>query len=245
MTYRRPRRPSWSTRSREAWTSWLSSRPSRSCWSWRSCRPSWPWKSWTSGDTRCAVRSWRSLLPCGTRSDNNGTAGWDTSSTSRAFRSCWTGFSGWTFGKGGIDYDITVNSKWPAFYRRHFRIHTLEWKSMHLDDSNFTEIYLNWYQHQQASIASDICSEPNTLRTYNLSYGGLHFLRIYASPVSMIYTVEPVLWWRHQMELFSALPALCVGNSSVTGEFPAQRPVTRSFDVFFDLRLNEQLSKQS
>ena len=28
-------------------------------------------------------------------------------------------------------------------------------------------------------------------------------------------------------------------------EFPAQRPVTRSFDVFFDLRPNERLSKQS
>ena len=33
------------------------------------------------------------------------------------------------------------------------------------------------------------------------------------------------------METFSALLALCVGNSQVTGEFPAQRPVTRSFDV--------------
>ena len=31
----------------------------------------------------------------------------------------------------------------------------------------------------------------------------------------------------------------------VTGEFPTQRPVTRSFDVFFDLHLNKQLSKQS
>ena len=30
-----------------------------------------------------------------------------------------------------------------------------------------------------------------------------------------------------------------------TGEFPAQRPVTRSFDIFFDLRLNNRLSKQS
>ena len=45
-------------------------------------------------------------------------------------------------------------------------------------------------------------------------------------------------WWRHQMEAFSALLALCTGNSRVTGEFTAQRPVTRSFDVFFDLRLN-------
>ena len=35
------------------------------------------------------------------------------------------------------------------------------------------------------------------------------------------------------METFSALLAICAGNSPVTGEFPAQRPVTRSFDVFF------------
>ena len=52
-------------------------------------------------------------------------------------------------------------------------------------------------------------------------------------------------WWRHEMETFSALLALYAGNSPVTGEFPAQRPVTRSFGVFFDLRLNKQLSKQS
>ena len=52
-------------------------------------------------------------------------------------------------------------------------------------------------------------------------------------------------WWRHQMETFSALLAFCAGNSPVTGEFPAQRPVTRSFDIFFDLCLNRRLSKQS
>ena len=51
-------------------------------------------------------------------------------------------------------------------------------------------------------------------------------------------------WWRHQMETFSALLAICAGNSPVLGEFPTQRPVTRSFDVFFDLRLNKRLSKQ-
>ena len=45
------------------------------------------------------------------------------------------------------------------------------------------------------------------------------------------------------MEAFSALLAICAGNSPVTGEFPAQRPVTRSFDVYFDLRLNKRLSK--
>ena len=51
-------------------------------------------------------------------------------------------------------------------------------------------------------------------------------------------------WWRHQMETFSALLAICAGNSPVPGEFPAQRPVTRSFDVLFDPGLNKQLSKQ-
>ena len=35
------------------------------------------------------------------------------------------------------------------------------------------------------------------------------------------------------MEAFSALLAICAGNSPVTGEFHAQMPVTRSFDVFF------------
>ena len=47
------------------------------------------------------------------------------------------------------------------------------------------------------------------------------------------------------METFSMLLAICAGNSPGTGEFPAQRPVTQSFDVFFDLRLNKRLSKQS
>ena len=63
-------------------------------------------------------------------------------------------------------------------------------------------------------------------------------------------------WWRHQMETFFALLALYEGNSPVTGEPPpppppppththTQRPVTQSFDVFFDLCLNKRLGKPS
>ena len=63
---------------------------------------------------------------------------------------------------------------------------------------------------------------------------------------AILYMVRSfVAWWRHQMETFSALLVICAGNSPVPGEFPTQRPVTRSFDVFFDLRLNKRLSKQS
>ena len=39
------------------------------------------------------------------------------------------------------------------------------------------------------------------------------------------------------MEKFSALLAICAGNLPVSSEFPAQRTVTRSFDVFFNLHL--------
>ena len=46
------------------------------------------------------------------------------------------------------------------------------------------------------------------------------------------------------MEAFCALLVICAGNPPVTGEFPTQRPVKRSFDVFFDLRLNKLLSKR-
>ena len=66
---------------------------------------------------------------------------------------------------------------------------------------------------------------------------------ISGATVSLVYFIAP--WWRHQMETYSALLAICAGNSPVTGEFPAQRPVTRSFNVFFDLCLIKRMSKQS
>ena len=46
------------------------------------------------------------------------------------------------------------------------------------------------------------------------------------------------------MKTFSALLTFCAGNSPVISEFRTQRPVTRSFDVFFDLHLNKRMTKQ-
>ena len=46
---------------------------------------------------------------------------------------------------------------------------------------------------------------------------------------------DDVIKWKH------FLLAICEGNSPASGEFPAQRPVTRSFDVFFDMCLNKRL----
>ena len=50
-------------------------------------------------------------------------------------------------------------------------------------------------------------------------------------------------WWRHHIKTFSTLLAFCVGNAPVTGEFRPQRPVTRRFHVFLDMRLNQQWVK--
>ena len=48
-----------------------------------------------------------------------------------------------------------------------------------------------------------------------------------------------VIKWKHFPRYWH-----CKGNWPVTGEFPADRPVARSFDVFFDLRQNKRVSKQ-
>ena len=58
-------------------------------------------------------------------------------------------------------------------------------------------------------------------------------------------------WWRHQIMMTSSNGNIFRVTGHLCGEFtgprwiPTQRPVTRSFNVFFDLCLNKQLSKQS
>ena len=82
-------------------------------------------------------------------------------------------------------------------------------------------------------------------------YPGLDTINVdmgYQCSIDIQTFLRPILsasWLRHQMKTLSALLAICAGNSPVTGEFPTQRPVTRSFDFFFDLRLNKRLCKQS
>ena len=56
-------------------------------------------------------------------------------------------------------------------------------------------------------------------------------------PLLSVYLWLTKPWWRHQLETFSALLAICAGNSPITGESHAQRPVTRSFDVFSLIRV--------
>ena len=92
-----------------------------------------------------------------------------------------------------------------------------------------------------------ICGQvTKIIQSYFSYFTGAKADILYDHPSIIEATQEKLdTWWRHQMDTFSALLAICAGNSPVHGEFPTQRPVTRSFDGFFDLRLNKRLSKQS
>ena len=59
-------------------------------------------------------------------------------------------------------------------------------------------------------------------------------------PVSLLKCHDDVIKWKQFLRYWPFVR----GNSLVPGEFPTQRPVTRSFDVFFDLRMNKWLSRQ-
>ena len=93
--------------------------------------------------------------------------------------------------------------------------------------------------------------DPFYLATNNAMWTQLFSFQIIHELANMLVSVRAACsyghrytWWRHQRETFSALLAICAGNSPVPGEFSAQRPVTRSFDVLFDPGLNKQLGKQ-
>ena len=112
-----------------------------------------------------------------------------------------------------------------------------------------------WFVHRWRSVLScDRFAVQNHSRSFYLHWGDhevvqvpMRKLRIWKFMPEK--TKPPHVFWINMMtssigDIFRALLTLCVGNSPVTGEFPSQRLVTRSFDVFFDLRLKIRLSKQ-
>ena len=114
---------------------------------------------------------------------------------------------------------------------------------------SLTHICVTWPQWVKPQLIQNKSDKPNGT-TYNmvcvyhqvdLSHGA--YVKTWGGLVARaLWTF--IAWWRHQMETFSALLAICAGNSPVSGEFPAQRPVTRSFDVLFDLRLSKRVNNR-
>ena len=117
-----------------------------------------------------------------------------------------------------INFSIKETSWFTLLYRHY--------QHDHCQDDNT----IQYYRHRADSMFA-----PSQWQTPLLCNGVSHWLGVSIESASR----------RHQMEKFSALLSLCAGNSPATGEFPSQRPVTRSFDIFFGLRLNKRLSKKS
>ena len=99
--------------------------------------------------------------------------------------------------------------------------------------------------------STDICSikllfKYGTREQYDVSnLGEILMINICAHDKMALITRCHILFFRlwmlfHQMETFSTLLAICAGNSPIISEFPAQRPVTWSFGIFSDLRLNKR-----
>ena len=93
-----------------------------------------------------------------------------------------------------------------------------------------------WMQGHPTHKASDLLSSQGNEITISLSEINI-LCYLYLIQVDLC--IIPL--WRHQMETFSTLLPI----SPVPGEFPTQRPVTRSFDVYFDLCPNKRFCKQS
>ena len=110
--------------------------------------------------------------------------------------------------------DVTMNSGLYTAWS-----HFLEAPGFRLQP--FLEISHGWSWRQKLSYAS----VTSNYRLCTIPHHCLCFWSVSAAGP----------WWRHQMETFSALLGFCAGNSPVTSEFPAQRPDTRSFNVFFHL----------
>ena len=111
---------------------------------------------------------------------------------------------------------------------------------------NLNGVWFNCIKHNRKNVNRKLLEITNDQSTYFYHDRFISY-SVYPIKYAHGYTLCFILlsWWRHQMETFSALLAICAGNSPVTGDFPSQRPVMRSFDVFFDLHPNKRLSKQS
>ena len=101
------------------------------------------------------------------------------------------------------------------------------------------------FKHNRSSVSGIVLalhSLDKAMHLFMQSKRNIFQLKLIPAVVTDCYQHIYGSWWRHQME---ALLALCEGNPPVTAGFPSQRPVMRIFNVFFDLRLNKRLSKQS
>ena len=132
----------------------------------------------------------------------------------------------------------------PAVKAHCFAIHGAEWPI-----GIISNLITDWWA---GALAPGCCYAEYQSVGFQLfmgTRGSVHKYSWYMPPGASSTTNTIITWWRPMTtssngKIFSITGCLW-GEPLVTGEFPSQRPVTQSFDIFFDLSLNKQLSKES
>ena len=91
---------------------------------------------------------------------------------------------------------------------------------------------ISWYGEGQWASHSTFISNHNMSHCLSSAV---------AEPTASTYPDDDVIKWQH----FPPCWSFARGIHSVTGGYHSQRPVTRCFDVFYDMRLNKRLRKHS
>ena len=108
------------------------------------------------------------------------------------------------------------------------------WMSQNTFGDKLTLVWvMNWCRHAPSHYRSpDLCDQMASLHHNELTW--CRYIVTHCGLVMMTSS---------NGNIFRVTGPLC-GEFTGPGEFPAQRPVTRNFDVFFDLRPNKRLSTQ-
>ena len=136
---------------------------------------------------------------------------------------------------------------WPKIYKSHWYYNSDVWQGKQANISLWIDraiIQNEWEKCGINSRANRRVFQWNIWQDNKVTHDRLQAVWLNSFTRFVSFHVFVGWTWRHQMETFSALLAICAGKSPVTGEFFVQSPVTRCFGVFFDLRLNKRFCKQ-
>ena len=133
---------------------------------------------------------------------------------------------------------IAAETKWPPFCQQRFQINAFSWMQIILFSFNFHWSMFLWVRLPINQV------QVMTRRRVGDRPLPQTMLTQFAVSLNMRHPASNNMTTSSNGDIFRVIGYLC-GEFTGPGEFPTQRPVTRSFDVFFDLRLNKRLSKQS
>ena len=101
-----------------------------------------------------------------------------------------------------------------------------------------------WYSSWQPLLGDKLCMTYGRYSPVNINLALMYVCRNNRWKMCIMAVPTLNMMTSSNGNIFRVTGPLC-GEFTGPGEFPAKRPVTRSFDIFFDLRLNKWLSKQS